>query len=299
MGLTPGEMHADQLVIDKPLVRSLLADQFPNWAKLPLERVVSSGTVNTIFRLGDEFSLRLPIAATFDDEITREWSALCRFADRLPLSVPKPVALGLPTQSYPCHWLILNWIDGQNATPPVLRAPADAAASLGKFVAALRSIGTGNTRIEQYRGKPLILRDRLTREAISQLTDEYNCGALTRVWQSALEAEEWAGGSRFFHGDLHAGNLLARDGCLTAVIDFGGFGTGDPSVDAIPGWWMFSGRAREVFRDAGGFDKEMWDKGRGWALSIAVIALPYYRRTNITFADMARRAIDEVLADSP
>jgi hypothetical protein len=40
-----------------------------------------------------------------------------------------------------------------------------------------------------------------------------------------------------------------------------------------------------------------WLRGRGWALSVALIALPYYRDTNPVFAALAASMIDEVLAD--
>jgi hypothetical protein len=52
-------MHVDELEIDEMLVRRLLAGQFPEWSDLPLSRVEPVGTVNAIFRLGDELSLRL------------------------------------------------------------------------------------------------------------------------------------------------------------------------------------------------------------------------------------------------
>jgi aminoglycoside phosphotransferase (APT) family kinase protein len=101
----------------------------------------------------------------------------------------------------------------------------------------------------------------------------------------------------WFHGDLHSGNLLSHRGQLTAVIDFGGCGIGDPAIDAIAAWWLFSDGSRGVFRQASQFDDDTWARGRGWALSVALIALPYYVDTNPIFADMSRRAIREVLGD--
>ena len=50
-------MHTDDLEIDEALVRRLLAEQLPEWAELPLSRVEPAGTVNAIFRLGDELSV--------------------------------------------------------------------------------------------------------------------------------------------------------------------------------------------------------------------------------------------------
>jgi hypothetical protein len=44
-------------------------------------------------------------------------------------------------------------------------------------------------------------------------------------------------------------------------------------------------------------DDATWARGRGWALSMGLIALPYYQVTNPTLADIGRHAINEVLAD--
>ena len=53
------KMHEDEPEIDDRLVRALLAEQFPRWAELPVERA-GDGTVNVIYRLGDDLSVRLP-----------------------------------------------------------------------------------------------------------------------------------------------------------------------------------------------------------------------------------------------
>jgi len=74
-------------------------------------------------------------------------------------------------------------------------------------------------------------------------------------------------------------------------------GVGDPACDLISAWSLFSAHSREVFRAALEVDDATWARGRGWALSIGLIALPYYQSTNPVFAATARRMIDEVLAD--
>jgi hypothetical protein len=38
-------------------------------------------------------------------------------------------------------------------------------------------------------------------------------------------------------------------------------------------------------------------RGKGWALFVGVSAIPYYRDTNPAFAELASRAIDEILQD--
>jgi aminoglycoside phosphotransferase (APT) family kinase protein len=72
---------------------------------------------------------------------------------------------------------------------------------------------------------------------------------------------------------------------------------GDPACDLIVAWNLLSAQTRDVFRAALPVDDATWARGRGWALSVGLIALPYYQSTNPVLAGIARRAIDEVLAD--
>ena len=121
---------------------------------------------------------------------------------------------------------------------------------------------------------------------------------MSRAWEAALAAPVWDRPPVWIHGDLQPGNLLAVRGRLKAVIDFGGLGVGDPACDLMVGWNLFSGTSRDIYRERTGVDDATWNRGRGWALSVALIALPYYQDSNPTLAGMSRRTIDEVLAES-
>jgi len=45
-------------------------------------------------------------------------------------------------------------------------------------------------------------------------------------------------------------NLLVKNGELSAVIDFGGMGVGDPACDLVIAWTFFKGDSRDAFRAA-------------------------------------------------
>jgi len=120
---------------------------------------------------------------------------------------------------------------------------------------------------------------------------------VTAAWEVALAAPVWQGSPVWLHGDLQAGNLLTRQGHLSAVIDFGCLGVGDPACDLQVAWNFLSAKTRDVFRASLPVDAATWARGRGWALSVGLIALPYYQNTNPILAGISRRAIDEVLAD--
>jgi aminoglycoside phosphotransferase (APT) family kinase protein len=62
-------------------------------------------------------------------------------------------------------------------------------------------------------------------------------------------------------------------------------------------WSYLSAETRDVFRAALSVDDATWARGRGWALSAGLIALPYYKSTNPVLARIARRSIDEAVGD--
>lgn len=291
------KMHDDEVDIDESLVRRLLAAQFPQWAGLSIKRVASAGTDNALFRLGEDKAVRLPRmpGATGQVEYDQRW--LPRFAGRLPLAVPEPLGCGLPAEGYAWTWGIYRWLCGQEATLDRLADPCTAAINLAEFVRALQRVDASDGPLATNRGVPLADRDASTRKAIDQLHGEVDVDGVTAAWDEALAAPPWANQPVWLHGDLAPGNLLVNHGRLTAVIDFACMAVGDPACDLQPAWNLLAGASRETFRAALGVDQATWARGRGWALSVALIQLPYYLHTNQVLVSSSRRVISEVLAD--
>lgn len=296
-----GRMHDQELDIDASLVHGLLLDQFPHWASLPLRRLDSAGTDNAIFRLGDALSVRLPRIHWSVEQVAKEVVWLPILAPHLPLEVPVPLAKGLPGRGYPWAWSVCRWLDGENATLDHLTDPSQAALDLARFISALRALdaaaGPAPGAHNSGRGVPLAQRDRQTREALSRLDGLIDTARALAEWEAALLAPAWNGPPVWIHGDVQSGNLLARQGRLTGVIDFGCLGVGDPACDLQIAWTLFSGDSRQQFRRALAVDDASWARGRGWALSVALIALPYYLHTNPALVAISHRAIAEILAE--
>lgn len=293
-------MHADEVIADVGLVRRLLASQFPQWAELELAPVMSAGTDNTILRLGADKVIRMPRVDYAERQIEKEHACLPTLGD-LPLAIPQPLALGEPGEGFPWRWGVHGWIAGETAALERLGDVRAAARSLGRFVKALQardaSGGPPAGLANHGRGLPLATRDARVRACIDALGDEYDVRMLHATWDGALAASEYAGTPVWVHGDLHAGNLLQVDGQLTAVIDFGLLGVGDPAVDMTPAWAFLPAEARRPFRDEIGLDAAAWARGKGWAFSIAVVALAYYLDTNPGLVRASRRTIAAVLED--
>jgi aminoglycoside phosphotransferase (APT) family kinase protein len=195
-------------------VRRLLAEQFPEWADRPLSRVQPAGTVNAIFRLGDELSLRLPRRDGPPERNGTELEWLPRLAPLLPLEIRVPVAQGRPTSEYPRFWDVYTWVEGETAPVEAIDA-IQAARDLAPFVAALQHVDPAGA--PSGRGIPLAQRD----EEISNWIARFDRGpAVTAEWERALAAPPWDGPPDWHHGDLDARNWLVRDGRISGVIDW-------------------------------------------------------------------------------
>ena len=289
-------MHPDEIETDPALVRRLLAEQFPRWAGLPASLVDSYGTDHDIYRLGDHLAVRLPRYGKAAGQAAKDAEWLPRLAPHLPLAVPVTLAVGRPGEGYSFAWSVCEWLPGENANGTIDDLER-AAADLAAFIRALRRVDTTGAppRPPRARGAPLAELDELVRRAIAQLGDRIDRTAALRSWEESLAAEAWAGPGVWLHGDLLPGNLLVVGGRLSAVIDFGALGVGDPACDLQPAWNVFAGVSRERFRAELDVDEASWLRGRGWALYQAVMALPYYWDTNPGMVRQARHALAQVL----
>jgi aminoglycoside phosphotransferase (APT) family kinase protein len=299
--MSAGKMHANEVDTNVSLVARLLTTQFPQWADFPLKPIYSAGTDNALYRLGDDMVARLPRISWATEQVNKEHQWLPRLAPFLPLAIPVPLAKGKPGEGYPWHWSVYQWLEGENTTIERIADSHQAATDLAQFVAALQQIDATNGPLpgphNSSRGVPLTMRDQQTRAAIASLDGMLDAETVTAVWEAAIEAPAWPDSFVWLHGDLQSGNLLVQHGRLRAVIDFGCLGVGDPACDVMAAWMYLSAETRDVFRAVLQVDDATWVRGRGWALSVGLIALPYYKSTNPILAGIARRAIDEVLAD--
>ena len=296
-----GKMHDNEVDTDVSLVARLLAAQFPQWADLPIEPVQSAGTDNALYRLGGDKVVRLPRIQWAIGQVDKEYQWLPKLAPFLPLAIPVPLAKGVPGEGYPWHWTVCQWLEGETATIERIANPARMAIALAQFIAALQQIDSTGGPVpgphNSFRGVPLAMRDSQTRAAIAALHGVLDTDEAIAAWEAGLQSPAWSGLPVWIHGDLQSGNLLVQRGQLSAVIDFGCLGVGDPACDLQVAWNLLSAESRQVFRDVLSVDDATWARGRGWALSVGLIALPYYQHTNPILAGISRRAINEVLAD--
>ncbi|MFG2127453.1 aminoglycoside phosphotransferase family protein [Streptomyces sp. NPDC048751] len=291
------KMRPDEIDLDAPLVAGLIAEQFPRWASLPVRRLKSSGTENAMFRLGTDHVVRLPRYPGAVESVEHEQRWLPRLGPRLPVAAPEPVGRGGPGAGFPWPWSVYRWLDGHNPVAGAVEEPTELAEDLAAYITTLRGIDPRDGP-PNHRGVPLASRDEFTRSAIAQLEGRLDTAAVTALWEEALRVPPRTAPPVWAHGDLSPGNVLVRDGRLAAVIDFGNVGVGDPAVDLIVAWNLLPASARATFRKAVGADDAEWARGRGWALSISLIQLPFYWDTNPVLAENSRHTIGEILAEA-
>jgi aminoglycoside phosphotransferase (APT) family kinase protein len=285
--------------ITAALVRRLVADQFPAWAGLAVVPVPDDGWDNRTYRLGRSLTVRLPTHQRYVAAVAKEDRWLPVLGPRLPLPVPVPVATGRPADGYPHPWSVRRWIEGRPVERHRVTDPTAFARDLAGFLRALRSVeprgGPEAGAHSFYRGCPPAHYDSQTRAALQTLGHEVDRPGLEAVWQDALSST-WTGPGVWFHGDIASGNLLLDEaGGLSAVLDFGTSGVGDPACDLVIAFTFLRGRSRATFREAMRLEDDAWARARGWAAWKALIMLA--QPGGASAQAEHREVLDAVLAD--
>jgi aminoglycoside phosphotransferase (APT) family kinase protein len=292
--------NTNRIHLDAPLVRKLIATQFPQWSNLPVKPVEFGGWDNRTFHLGEHMLVRLPSAAEYSSQVEKEHYWLPKLAPFLPLPIPLPLAMGKPAEGYLWNWSVYSWLDGETASIERIANLSEFAKELAEFLRALQQCDTIDGPMAGshnfYRGGPLITYDAETRQAIVNLRDSVDGELITAVWNAAL-ASTWQRSPVWIHGDVVTGNLLVENGKLSAVIDFGSMGIGDPACDLVIAWTLFTGESRDAFRAALPFDTATWARGRGWALWKALITCASLPGTNPIEVEKSMGVIDQVVFD--
>lgn len=282
---------------DPQAAEQLIQRQFPELAGRDICHQRTRGTDNHIFRIGDDLCARFPKVPWAVRTARRETGALPDFAGA-PLPVPQVYGLGTPSETFPHPWSVLTWLPGSPLSDGALANPADAARQLAAFCTFLRSVPTEDSfrfgPDNNWRGAPLTARSAAFEAALARLP-AIDTGWANRLWSQALRATE-PSTPAWLHGDIHPGNVLTADGHISGIIDWGLCGVGDPACDLLSAWAMFEAPARAIFRAALGASEAEWLRGAGWALSMAVIYLPYAYEHGLP-CDMSEKMIERLMED--
>ncbi|GAA3168301.1 aminoglycoside phosphotransferase family protein [Nonomuraea roseoviolacea] len=303
-------MHADELTVTPETVRALVDEQFPEWRGLPVRRVSSQGTVNAIFRIGDDLAARFPLQPGDVEPIRRrleaEAEAARELAGRTRFPTPEPVALGGPGAGYPLPWSVQTWLPGVVASDADPGESVAFAHDLADLIEDLRAIGTrGRTFSGDGRGGDLRTHDAWVETCLGHTEDLRAAGRLPLdvdrlrdLWAKLRDLPHDPAGDVMTHGDLIPGNVLVSGGRLSGFLDVGGFGPADPALDLVSAWHLLESGPRQALRERLGCGDVEWERGKAWAFQQSMGAVWYYIDSNPAMGRMGRRTLERVLADS-
>lgn len=294
-------MYDDQLDVTESLVRRLVDEQFPRWRALPVRAVPTEGTVNAIFRIGDDYAARLPLRpdrlSSLRALLSTEATAAREFAVASTVPAPKPVAFGAPGDGYPLPWSVQTWVPGRVATTVDPSGSPEFAEDLAALIASLRAADTRGRRFQGGgRGGHLPDHDRWMEVCFAQSEHLLDVRRLRTLWNELRTLPE-LDADVMCHGDLTPSNVLVRDGRLVGVLDSGGFAPADPALDLVSAWHLLDNAQRRLLRAALGCNETQWRRGKAWAFQQSVGLVWYYADSNPRMSRWGRRTLNRLISD--
>jgi len=295
------KMHPDQLHVDEEIVRHLIAEQFPRWHAESVRHVAGAGTVNAIFRIGEDVAARFPLTPGDPEELAeslgKEAAAMDELAAVCPIPTPVHVAHGRPGQGYPMPWSVQTWLPGRVGTPDGLAHSADFAGNLITVIRALREADTGGGQFAGAgRGGDLPDSDEWMETCFRESTRLLPVDELRALWER-FRVLPGSGPDRMTHGDLIPGNLLVDGERLTGVLDGGGFSPADPALDLVAAWHLLDRDMRGVLREGLDIGSIEWSRGAAWAFQQSMGLVWYYRDSNPEMSMLGRSTLSRILSD--
>lgn len=254
------------------LVWRLLTEQVPELADRHVRPSAEQGSSNWVFRVGDQHAVRLPRTDAYAADLLTEARWLPYLAPRLAVPVPDVERLGEPTSEFPRPWALVRWVPGTTPGDLGPEQQQRLARDLGRFLSRLHDIDTcglvaGPARWGYRTGEPVTDDiDAWVDHSADELSDLFDPKAIRQAWHLLRDVPAASMPPCWVHTDLATENLLVSpDGALAGVVDFGGLGVGDRSVDLLYAWSMFDQPARDVLRAHAAVDEATWLRARAWA----------------------------------
>lgn len=211
--------------------------------------------------------------------------------------------MGQPSKHYPWNWSIYKWIEGEsiNALSIDDLDLQIIASQLAQFLNELHKIdvkggpspGLHNLR----RGDHVSVYDTEVRSSIKELQGFIDARTIMSFWEKAISSR-WSKNPVWIHGDFASGNILVKDACVAAIIDFGCMAVGDPACDLVIAWTLLDSESRRTFKSHLCLDPDTWARASGWALWKALITITLLNKDK-TIPEVVKQKeiIDEILND--
>jgi aminoglycoside phosphotransferase (APT) family kinase protein len=281
-----------EVLMDVALVSDLLRRQHPDFADYEI-REASAGFDNTIWRLGDDFVVRLPRRAIGAVLMEHELRWLPELAPRLPLQVPTPIRAGQPSSQFAWPWSIAKWIEGSPGNSVRVETLRNGAEQFGRFLRSLHVDAPATAPVNEFRGVPLQRYESSFLTRLKQVGGHVDREAVLEVWRNAIDAPPWSKSDVWLHGDLHPANTIFDNEALVGVIDFGDLCAGDPATDLAGALMSLPFESIEEFFDAyGAVDLATKRRTLGWTVHFGLMFTLLGINSEPSYGPIGRRAID-------
>ena len=239
-----------EVVVDAPLVRALLGEQFPE-LDASSGRLLGEGWDNAIWVVEDRWAFRFPRREVAVPLVARELAVLPALAPLLPVPIPVPQFVGRPSDHYPWPFYGAPLLPGEELADAGLTGGArtELGAALGHFVRALHDVELDvDLPADPNRRADMPFRVERARAVVAETAGLVPPSE--RIEEILDEASQLPPSEdrTLVHGDLHQRHVLIREQRLAAVIDWGDVCLGDASIDLQLVWCLLppAGRARFV-----------------------------------------------------
>ena len=289
-------MHSNELIFNIDTVENIISEcgiAFSNIIEMN-----KSGTDNRVFNIDNKYLVRLPRTKNASEVMQYEQLVLKNFGIASSVKIPETVFHGTPNECYPFHYSVYKYINGDD----LFHANDDIdmnglARDLGDFVNALHKTPCDGL-LKSSRGDGLQKKNDEFMKAFNVFDEKFNKDDILILWNKLMQVPNWKSAPVTLHSDILPMNIIIKNDQLAAVIDFSYVGYGDPAVDLMPAWTIFDKETRPIFLSKTNYDTDTILRAMGWALSFAVIAMPYYKHKSHAIYSIAKKTLEEVLLDN-
>jgi aminoglycoside phosphotransferase (APT) family kinase protein len=283
-----------EVVVDSGLAGRLVAAQFPALGDVQL-RLIGEGWDNTVFAAGEEWVFRFPRREVVLPGLQVEIDVLPLLAPLLPVPIPVPEHVGVPSDEFPWPFFGARILPGVELCAAPETARADLAPQLGRGLRVLHSRDV----LDAVGGR---LPENVTRRADMQVRVpgiRERLTALDGLWRApdhvhaVLDKAETLPPPEpraVCHGDLHFRHVLVDGGRVTGLIDWIDLCRGDPALDLQVVWSALPPEERDAFFAAyGDVDGDTLLRARAVALHVNSMLVQYAHHEG--FASIEREAV--------
>ncbi len=240
-----------EIAVDSTLCRRLLEEQFPELAHLPV-RLLGAGWDNTVFAVGEEWVFRFPRKEIIVPFLETEIAVLPALAPLLPVPIPVPQHIGVPSDAFPWPFFGARMLPGVELSDGPTVSRERLAPQLGRLLRALHGCDVLDELRERLpenwtRRADMAARVPLTVEKLAAIDGLWHAPERVHTLLEEALALPPPEPAAVCHGDLHFRHVLVDGDRVSGLIDWIDLCRGDPALDLQVVWSVLPPEHRGAF----------------------------------------------------